>query len=139
MKFVPRRNQAVGRVVVKRLLSFIVRPDETKNTTKYVLIDAVGTGAEAAGIRVGDIVLPSKMGNIVLDGGVSFRPLLDEEDIRGWATDVTLAELVVQNDSGSEFVSFDNKDAAKPFGEVNEREWIASRKMETNGAPEVRP
>ena len=138
MKFVPRRNQAVGRVVVKRLLSFIVRPDETKNTTKYVLIDAVGAGAEAAGIWVGDIVLPSKMGNIVLDGGVSFRPLLDEEDIRGWATEVTLAELVVQNDSGSEFVPFDNKDAAQPLGNVNEREWVASRKVETNGT-EARP
>ncbi len=130
MKFVPRRNQAVGRVVTKRLLSFIVRPDETKNTTKFVLIDAVGAGAEAAGIKVGDIVLPGKMGNIMLDGGASFRPIVDEEDIRAFVTDVTLAELVVQTDNASVFVPFDDKDAAKPLGDIGEREWVASRKSE---------
>ena len=57
MKFVPRHSQAIGRVVVKRILSTIIRPDETKNTTKFVLIDGVGPDAAAAGIKVGDIVL----------------------------------------------------------------------------------
>ena len=126
MKFVPRRNQAIGRIVVKRILSHIIRPDETKNTTKMVLIDAVGAGAAAAGIRVGDIVLPSKMGNILLDGGASFRPLLDEEDIRAWVTDVSLADLVVQTDNGSGFVAFDAKDAAQPLSDIGEREWVAT-------------
>lgn len=118
MKFVPRRNQAVGRVVVKRLLSSIVRPDETKGTTKFVLIDAVGPEMQAAGINVGDVVLAEKMGTIMLDGGYCFRPLLDEKDIKVVVTDVTLSELVVQNDSGSEFVSFDDKNAAKSICEV---------------------
>jgi hypothetical protein len=127
VKLIPRRNQAIGRIVVKRIMSFIVRPDETKNTTKFVLIDAVGAVAEAAGIRVGDIVLPGKMGNILLDGGASFRPLLDEEDIRAWATDVNLSDLVVQTDNGSGFVSFDAKDAAQPLGDMGEREWTISR------------
>ena len=113
MKLVPRRNQVVGRVVTKRIMATIVRPDETQNTTKFVLIDGVGPGAQAAGIKVGDIVLPSKMGNIQLDGGVSFRPLLDEEDIRAHVTDVSIADLVVQTDNGSHFVTFDDKDAAK--------------------------
>lgn len=128
MKLVPRRNQVIGRIVVKRILTTIVRPDETKHTTKFVLVDAVGAGAEAAGIRVGDIVLPGKMGNILLDGGVSFRPLVDEEDIRGWATEVAMSELVVQTDSGSGFVAFDAKDAAQPLGDISEREWIINRK-----------
>lgn len=130
MKFVPRRNQAIGRIVVKRIYSSIVRPDETKNTTKLVLIDAVGAVAAAAGIKVGDIVLPGKMGNILLDGGASFRPLVDEEDIRAWVTDVTLADLVVQTDNGSGFVAFDAKDAAQPLGDISEREWVASRAAE---------
>jgi hypothetical protein len=131
MKFVPRRNQAIGRIVVKRIYSTIVRPDETKNTTKLVLIDAVGAGAEAAGIRVGDIVLPGKMGNILLDGGASFRPLVDEEDVRAWATEVTLDELVVQTDNGSGFVAFDAKDAAQPLGDIGEREFVINRKLES--------
>jgi hypothetical protein len=130
MKIVPRRNQAIGRVVTKRILSTIVRPDETRNTTKFVIIDAVGSAMEAAGIRVGDIVLPSKMGNITLDGGVVFRPLLDEEDVRGWVTDVALGDLVVQTDSGSGFVAFDHQDAAQPLGDINERDWVIKRASE---------
>ena len=113
MRFIPRRNQAIGRVVIKRMMSFIVRPDETKNTTKFVLIDAVGSEAQAAGIKVGDVVLPEKLGNIVLDGGASFRPLIDEKDIKLFVTDVPLNELMVQTDNGSQFVPFDDKDAAK--------------------------
>jgi len=130
MKFIPRRNQAIGRIVVKRILTSIVRPDETKNTTKFVLIDAVGEGAFAAGLHVGDVVLASKMGNIQLDGGYSFRPIVDEEDVRAWVTDVSLADLVVQTDNGSGFVAFDAADAAKPLSDVSEREFLAARAAE---------
>ena len=115
MRLIPRHTQAIGRVVVKRILSTIVRPDETKNTTKFVLIDGVGPGIHD--VKVGDIVLPYQMGNIQLDGGVSFRPILDEKDIRAIVMDVTLDELVVQTDSGSHFVSFDDKDAARSLCE----------------------
>lgn len=113
MKLIPRRSQAIGRVVTQRILSAIVRPDETKNTTKFVLIDAVGADALAAGIKVGDVVLPQKMGNIQLDGGIRFRPILEEEDIRAVVTGLSLNDLVVQTDSGSHFVPFDDKDAAQ--------------------------
>ena len=117
MKFVPRHNQAIGRVITKRIMSTIIRPDETRNTTKFVLIDGVGPGAAAAGIKVGDIVLPSVMANISLDGGVSFRPLLDEKDIRAFVTGIPLDEFVVQTDSASHFVPFGDKDAAKSLCE----------------------
>jgi len=113
VKLVPRQNQAIGRIVIKRILANIVRPDETKNTTKFVLIDAVGSEAQAAGIKVGDVVLPDKLSNILLDGGVSFRPIVDEKDIRAIVTDVTLDELMVQTDNGSKFVTFDADDAAQ--------------------------
>ena len=117
MKFVPRHNQAVGRVVIKRMLSTIIRPDETKSTTKFVLIDGVGSEAAAAGIKVGDIVLPEKMGHIFLDGGYCFRPLVDEKEIKVIVTGVPLSEFVVQTDNGSGFVPFDHKDAAKSLCE----------------------
>jgi len=118
VKLKPRHNQAIGRVVIKRVLSSIVRPDETKNTTKFVLIDAVGPGAQAAGLKVGDVVLAAKLSSFVLDGGAFFRPILDEKDIMFWATDLALDELLVQTDSGGNYVQFNAKDAAKSFGET---------------------
>jgi hypothetical protein len=118
VKFVPRHNQVIGRVVTKRILSSIVRPDETKNTTKFVLIDAVGSDAQAAGIKVGDIVLPRKMNHFVLDGGIFFRPIVDEGDIMVVVTDLPLDELVIQTDNGNQFVPIDHKDAAKNLCET---------------------
>lgn len=134
MKFVPRRNEVIGRIVVKRVLHTIVRPDETKNTTKFLLVDGVGSDAAAAGIKVGDIVLAQKFGNILLDGGVSFRPLVDEKDVRAWVTGVSLDELVVQTDNGSEFVPFQDMSAAKSLCESDESEWVASRKVSASEA-----
>ena len=134
MKLIPRRNQAIGRIVIKRIMSTIVRPDETKHTTKFVLIDAVGSGALAAGIKVGDVVLPHQLGNIQLDGGVIFRPILNEEDIRAWVTGVTLDELMVQTDNGSHFVPFDDKDAAMSLCESG---LAMERERVTNGSAEV--
>ena len=113
MKLVPRHNQAIGRIVIKRILSAIVRPDETKNTTKFVLDDSVGAGAEAEGIKVGDVVLPVQLSNIMLDGGASFRPIVDEKDVRAFVTDVTLEELMVQTDNGGKFVSLGDTEAAQ--------------------------
>jgi hypothetical protein len=118
VKFVPRHNQAIGRVVIKRMLASIVRPDETKGTTKFVLIDGVGPQAEAAGIKVGDVVLPEKMSQITLDGGFVFRPLIDEKEIMAIVTGVTVDELMVQTDNGSKFVAFDAEDAAKSLCDI---------------------
>ena len=117
MKFLPRHNQIVGRMVMKRMLTSIVRPDETRGTTKFVLIDAVGPGAAAAGLKVGDVVVPSSMSHVVLDGGVSFRPLIEEANVALIVTDVSLDELVVQSDGGSQYVPFDDAIAAKSLGE----------------------
>jgi putative aminopeptidase FrvX len=113
VKFTPRRNQVTGRIVIKRMMSVIVRPDETKHTSKFILVDAVGSEAQEAGIKVGDIVVPESMKNLALDGGVIFRPILDEKTVMGFMTEVSLDELLVQTDNASKFVPFDADDAAK--------------------------
>ncbi len=118
MKFIPRHNQVIGRMVMKRMLTSIVRPDETKGTTKFVLIDAVGPGAEAAGLKVGDVVVPSSMSHVVFDGGVSFRPLVEEANVALIVTDVDMNELLVQSDGGSQYVPFNDPIAAKSLGEI---------------------
>lgn len=117
MKFVPRRNQIVGRSVIKRVLKTIVRLDDNKNTTKFILVDAVGPGAAAAGLKVGDIVLPHKVNTIMLDGGVRVIFLLEEEHVAIVVTGLPREELEVQNTNGTQFVSFDDPDAAQPIGE----------------------
>jgi hypothetical protein len=115
VKFVPRHSQIIGRVVIKRSSSSIVRVDETK-VTKFVLVDAVGPGAEAKGIKVGDVVVAKTLSHIVMDGGTSFRPSLEEESIAFFVADLALDELAVQTDSGAEFVPLDSPKAAQPLG-----------------------
>lgn len=119
MKFEPRRNQAVGRIVVRLSHSTIVRPDETKNTTKFILIDAVGP--DVKDLKVGDIVMPTKVSGISMEGGASFRPMADDENIalvvRDWTS---LDEFRVQNESGSEYVEFKDPRAAKSLGAISE-------------------
>jgi hypothetical protein len=116
MKLEPLRGQAVGRVVQQPMLSTIVRPDETKGVSKFILLDAVGPDLAAKGIRVGDVVLPMKIHNIVLNDGSSFRPLVEAEHImlivRDWKKD----EFHVQTENGSQYVPFDDPRAAKSLG-----------------------
>jgi len=119
VKFIPRRSQILGRIVIKRVLSSIVRPDETRNTTKFVLVDAVGKDV-SADIVVGSVVLPVQIQNIVLDGGVRFRPILDDKDVRLIVTDVPLEEFVVQTESAGNFVAFGSADAAVSLGEAQQ-------------------
>lgn len=116
MKFAPRYNQIIGRLVIKRVLTKILRPDETKDTTKFVLVDAVGPGAKAAGILVGCLVVPRAITTIVLDGGVSRRPSLEEKDAMFFVTDVIVEELAVQTDDGTKFVPLASEEAAVPLG-----------------------
>lgn len=113
MKFVPRRSQIIGRMVIKRASSMIVRVDESK-VTKFILVDAVGEEAAANGIKVGDLVVPTAVSNIVMNEG--FRPVLEEKNVAFFVTDVPLSELAVQTDGGTKYVSFDSPDAAKPLG-----------------------
>lgn len=117
MNFEPRRGQLIGRMVIKRMLTAIVRPDETKATTKFVLVDAIGSGVEETGLKVGDIVLPKTIGNLVLDGGVSFRPIVEEKDVtvvvRDWTS---LSEFAVQTENGMQYVPIDDPKAARSMG-----------------------
>lgn len=117
MKLIPRKNQIIGRVVIKRVFSTIVRVDETKETTKFVLIDAVGPDAAAQGFKVGDIVLPTQMANIKLDGGAFFRPLVNADYVAAHLTDVNVEELGIQTDGGGEYVAFGAPRAAISLAE----------------------
>lgn len=113
MKFVPRRNQVIGRVVIRRTLTSIVLVDESK-VTKFILIDAVGEEAAANGVKVGDVIVPLTINNIMLNNG--FRPVLDEKNIAFFVTDIAPGELMVQTDSGSKYVPLDAEDAAQSLG-----------------------
>ena len=115
MKFVPRRTQIIGRMVIKRSESQIILADETK-VTKFVLVDAVGSDAAASGIKKGDLVVPKALGQIVLEGGTRFCPFLEEKDVGFFVRDVGLDELLVQTNSGARYVPFNSEDAAKSIG-----------------------
>lgn len=125
VNYEPRHGQVVGRVIIKTTASVILRPDETKGTTKLVLLDAVGP--EVRGLKVGDVVLPSKISSVVMDGGASFRPIINEQDVllvvRNWSS---LSEFRVQTESGSEYVAFDDPRAAPSLGFVDEPQSAAA-------------
>ena len=115
MKLIPRRNQIIGRMVIEKSELKIILIDETK-VTKYLLVDAVGSEAAAAGIKVGDVVVPMKVGQMVLAAGTVFSPWLDEKDIGSTGTDFEMDDLLVQTAAGTRFVPFDSPEAAKPIG-----------------------
>ena len=127
MKFEPRRGQAIGRIVVRPPSSSIVRTDETKETTKFMLLDAVGPDFEEKGLRDGDVVLPRKINIIQMDGGTSVRPFVEEDDIvlivRDWTG---LDDFYVQTENGKAYVPFDDPRAAPSLGIVVERAAAAA-------------
>jgi|HubBroStandDraft_2_1064218.scaffolds.fasta_scaffold02019_9 hypothetical protein len=137
MKFEPRRGQAVGRIVVRPVSSSILRPDETKNLTKFVLIDAVGPDLEAKGVKVGDIVMPTAISGIVMENGASFRPMAEETNIaliiRDWES---LDEFRVQNENGTQYVPFSDPRAAKSLGAIASERTL---KMVPGNGAESRP
>lgn len=137
MKFIPRHNQAIGRIVIKRMLESIVRPNETKDTTKFILIDAVGPGAEAAGIKKGDVVLPVAMGVIMLDGQVSIRPTVEEDKIGFFVVDVGPEDLAIQTENGRDYVPFNDPRAAKPLGASAPTVPEAQRQRASRGGSSV--
>lgn len=116
MKFIPRHSQAVGRTVIKKPKSNIILLNETKNTTKFVLIDAVGPGAAAAGLKVGDVIIARVINNIVMSGGALFRPMVEEKDVALFVTDLGPGDLAVQTESGEKFVPLDHEEAAQSMG-----------------------
>ena len=133
MKLIPRHNQIVGRVVIERPQSSIIRPDATKNTTKIILVDAVGEGAAKSGIKVGDLVVPMKMNHFMLDGGAIFRPLIEEGDAGFFVTEAE--ELYVQTDNGQEYVPLDSERAAKSLGAPPRRQTNGAEQLPVVGAP----
>jgi hypothetical protein len=135
VKLVPRGSQVIGRVVVKRVLSAIVRPDETRETTKFVLVDAVGPDAAAKGVKVGDVILPTAMSNIKLDGGVSVRPIVPEAGIAAFLTGVDVAQLAVQTDGATEYVAFGDPRAAQSIAENSAEAHASSRLFADNSQP----
>lgn len=119
MKFVPRHNDIVGRYVLKQapVESLILRPgDPSKESTKFILVDAVGPEAEANGIKVGDIVLIDRVATIQLDGGAICRAITKEPDCRMFVDDVDMSWFIVQTDNGKKFVPLDHPEAARPIG-----------------------
>jgi hypothetical protein len=102
-------------MTIRRSESKIIVSDPTK-VTKYILVDAVGPGAAAAGIKVGDCVVVLSVRHIVQDAGMVFIPFAEEKDVALFATDVGPNELLVQTLNGKEFVAFDSSDAAPSFG-----------------------
>jgi hypothetical protein len=115
VKFVPRHNQIIGRMVVKRPSSMIHIGDPTK-VTKFVLVDAVGDGAAAAGVKVGDIVVPKSLSQIVMENGTSFCPFLEEKDVAFFVRDLLPGEMLIQSASGAQYVSLESPEAADAFG-----------------------
>jgi hypothetical protein len=121
VKFEPRRGQAIGRIVIKPSRSSILRPDQTKGISKFVILDAVGPDLLAKGLKVGDVIVPRAVGNVMMDDGASFRPTVNEEDIllvvRDWSS---LDEFHVQVDNGTRYVPFSDALAAKSLGAISE-------------------
>ena len=115
MNFEPRRDHAVGRIVIRNTTSTIIRPDETKGATKLILIDAIGP--DLKDLKVGDVVMPLAMSGIVMNAGASFRPMVEDKNIalvvRDWES---LDEFRVQTENGSEYVPFSDQRAAKSLG-----------------------
>jgi hypothetical protein len=118
MKVIALRTGIIGRLVIKRVeTSAIIRLEQPK-VSRFILIDALGQQAEEAGLKVGDLVFPTSMGNIVLDANKSFRPTLEEKDARFAVRDFDASLFLIQNDSATSYVPFDSDDAAKPFAEI---------------------
>lgn len=116
MKFIPRNDHIVGRMMIKRSDSMIILNDATK-VTKYVFVDAVGPGAAAKGIKVGDVVVITKLMNIVQDAGRVYIPFCEEKDVALFATDVNIeSDLLMQTPNGKEFVAFDHENAMASVG-----------------------
>ena len=124
MKLAPRRDQILGRFAIERRQSAVTLTDESKGVAKFIFVDAVGPEAEAAGIKVGDMLAPRAvltakgfsypMTAVVTYKGV--RALIREQDVAATVPDLDLEEFSVQTDSLSSYVPFDSDQAAQSIG-----------------------
>ncbi len=113
MKLVARHDEVIGRVVIKRVRSAILRLNEFKNTTKFLLVDAVGPDAAEKGIKVGDVVLARTIDHLKFDAGTIVRFIAKEPSIAIVVEDVDLEEFAIQVDNGEEYVAFGDEFAAQ--------------------------
>ena len=113
MKLEPIGTQIIGRMVVVRPRSTIILPAQVK-VSKFMLVDAVGEGVKR--VKAGDLVMPKTLGNIVMDNGSIYVPWIEEANVGFFVREVSLDELLVQTDSGAEFVPFGSQNAAQVFG-----------------------
>ena len=118
MKFFPRHGQIIGRMMIRKSESTIILTNEAQ-VTKFLLVDAVGPDARAAGIKVGDLVVVTALKNIVLDAGAVYLPMSEEKDVALIVTDLPLDALLVQTAGGKKFVPLDSSEAAKSLGAVS--------------------
>jgi hypothetical protein len=111
MKFSPRGNMIMGRMVIRKSESLIILTDQAK-VTKFILVDGVGPDAAAKGIQIGDLVIASALSNIVMDRGTVYLPVCEEKNIVFFVEDVEMDQLLVQDKSGNNYVAFDSDEAA---------------------------
>jgi hypothetical protein len=111
MRFSPRGNMIMGRMVIRKTDSLIILTDQAK-VTKFILVDGVGPDAATKGIKVGDLVIASALGNIVMDRGTVYLPICEEKNIVFFVEDVKPEQLLVQDKGGNNYVAFDSEDAA---------------------------
>ena len=116
MKLEPMALQIIGRMVIRHTLVDDHSARHRRRSSKFILVDAVGAGAAAKGVKVGDIVLPKALGNVVMDEGSSTCRVIEEENVAFFVRDVAPGELVMQTDTGTEFVPFDSPKAAQSLG-----------------------
>ena len=101
----------MGRMVIRKSESLIILTDQAK-VTKFILVDAAGPEATAKGIKVGDLIIASALGNIVMDRGTVYLPICEEKNVVFFVEEVEQGQLLVQNKTGKRFVAFDSDEAA---------------------------
>ena len=101
----------MGRMAIRKKESLIILNDQAK-VTKFILVDGVGPDAAAKGIKVGDLVISSALGNIVMDRDTFYVPVCEEKNIVFFVEDVKPEELLVQDKGGRNFVALDSEEAA---------------------------
>jgi hypothetical protein len=104
----------IGRIVITRPRSTIILVDASKDTSKFLLVDAAHPDT---GYKPGDLVMPGAWGKIHLFGGSYHRPILNKASIVTDVTDWQPRHLLIQNDAATKFVPFDSTEAARPLDE----------------------
>jgi hypothetical protein len=101
----------IGRLLLTKLQSVILAPDPTKGVTKLILVLGVGADAEAAGFKVGDVVVPRSIGNIFLHGGTKHIAFCETNDVL-FTVEGLSPEDVIDGNGKTEIRSLDPHDVS---------------------------